>query len=936
MSSSLGYLNDKPRESDKKMTVKEHITESWHFFERDKSAVPTDKPYEKWGVVLWFANLLLYWGRNIDRESILAAKIIRVAKNTVNGLLVFLGLLGILSWGWVFYDLTQAHRSLWLFLTVKDWRMSFFWLTVVLDMYVVYRLQHDMTAKITVQKKIYLKELPVLSVPDDWTSVKSIEKKYWVDVSKAFDDDALKSMEQSWLNAETLGHREVRPIHLLAALLESKEIGGLFSRLGVTAEALHHHIRVVLGRQAIKTHQATSLWSPAMKQLPFLAYAKAMEDRQETVRPAQLLISLVELHEEVGEMLYDLKIDLDQIKNVVAWLNMRHQLQERYARSRWAAGLRPKHGMDRAMTAQATPLLNRFSEDLTQAIQRGYAPLTVGRDKEIEEIFRLLESGARGVILVGEPGVGKTAIIEGIAERIIDGDVPEILREKRLLKLNLTALVSAAAAQGDVINVFNHLMNELVRAGNVMLFIDHLDELTGLVGSGGLNLADAFAETLSAGRLVVLAATTTGAYREKIEGHAVLDNALSVVRVREMAKNEAIVVLESKLGVVEFKNKVYFSYAALERAVELSLNYLPDKFLPEKAIRVIEETATVVRRTKGNDATVEAEDVAQVIATKTNVPVTKLTESETAKLVNLEDEIHRRVIGQEQAVKMVADALRRARTALRDLNRPIVNLLFLGPTGVGKTELAKAVAEAYFGAEEKMIRLDMSEYRDAGSINKLIGAPPGYSGGEAGGQLTEAVRREPHSLVLLDELEKAHPDILNVFLQVMEDGRLTDSTGRTVSFKNVILIATSNAGTTFIQEANQKNTPPDVIQKEMTDHVLKPYFQPEFLNRFDGIVIFQPLTAKEILQIAKLMLVKVQKRLAEKGIAFRVEEAAIEELAAAGFDPVFGARPLRRQIQEVVDNALSKYLLAGKLTRRDVAVLKTGGVIEVEKAESYD
>ncbi|MDP3245072.1 MAG: AAA family ATPase, partial [bacterium] len=397
--------------------------------------------------------------------------------------------------------------------------------------------------------------------------------------------------------------------------------------------------------------------------------------------------------------------------------------------------------------------------------------------------------------------------------------------------------------------------------------------------------------------------------------------------IAEPEINEAIKILEAKAGLIEYQTKIYFSYDALEKAVVLSDRLMHDKFLPQKAMEIIQEAAVLVKNKHGSRKMITGEDVAQIITEKTKVPVTSITQGEAEKLMNLEKIMHQRIIGQDEAIKLVAAALRRSRAELRDNKRPIANFLFLGPTGVGKTETAKAVAESYFGGEDRMIRLDMSEYQEKDSVYRLLGAP-----GEAGGLLTEPVRKSPFSLLLLDEIEKAHPDILNIFLQVTDDGRVTDATGRVIDFTNVILIATSNAGTSYIQEAIKQGKAMESIKKDLIERELKGVFRPEFLNRFDAVVVFKPLEEKEILQIAKLILGKIAKQMEAKGIFLQTTDAAAEELAHAGFDPIFGARPLRRVIQEKVQDALANFLLTKKVSRRDVVILEKGGVIRVEKA----
>ncbi|MBI5467487.1 MAG: ATP-dependent Clp protease ATP-binding subunit, partial [Candidatus Kerfeldbacteria bacterium] len=398
-----------------------------------------------------------------------------------------------------------------------------------------------------------------------------------------------------------------------------------------------------------------------------------------------------------------------------------------------------------------------------------------------------------------------------------------------------------------------------------------------------------------------------------------------------MTPDEALVVLESRVGPLEARHNVFFTYDAIDRAIELARRYLHQRTLPGSALEVLEQAAVLAKKERGQKTLVMPEDVATIVSEEGHVKATAVTSQEQAKLLNLEQEMHQRVVGQDEAITAVANALRRARAELRDNKRPIANLLFLGPTGVGKTELAKTVAAVYFGSEEVMIRLDMSEYQDISSIHRLIGAPPGYAG-TTNGFLTEAVRARPFSLVLLDELEKAHPDVLNIFLQVMDDGRLTDGSGRTIDFTNVIIIATSNAGTQHIQNRMRDGAGVETIKSELMSSELQQYFRPEFLNRFDSIVVFTPLSPIQVSKIVGLMIAEIANRLAARGITFRASAEAISELALSGFDPLYGARPLRRMVQEKVDNALAQFLLQGKLGRRDVAVLEPGGTIRVEQA----
>jgi ATP-dependent Clp protease ATP-binding subunit ClpC len=608
----------------------------------------------------------------------------------------------------------------------------------------------------------------------------------------------------------------------------------------------------------------------------------------------------------------------------------RKLLQKQWLIYRASSRLKSKTGIDRAMTAVQTPTLNHFSEDLTMLAKIGGLDLSIDRENEYEEIFRILEgSSIKTVILVGDPGVGKTAIVEGLAQKMIADDVPDFLQDKRLVSLSISRLI-AGAAMGEAQERLLICLSEIINAGNIVLFIDNLHDLM-LIAEGG-SLIEVLTESLSKNLLVLIASSNSINYKKYIENTS-LGNIIKKIDISEPDIDGAIQIIEGKASFIEGKNNIYLSYDAIETAVKLTDRYIHDQFLPYKAITILEEVAVWAKKNKGAKALVTGNDLAILFSEKINMPVSQITESESEKLLNLEQIIHDRMIDQEEAVSAVANSLRRARAELREIKRPIANLLFLGPTGVGKTELAKTIAEVYFNSEENMIRLDMSEYQEKNSINRLIGAPPGYAGAGEGGVLTEAVRQRPYSIVLLDELEKAHPDILNLFLQVMDDGRLTDSSGRTIDFTNVILIATSNAQTNFIQQKLKEGLTIPQIKDQLLQTELKQYFKPEFINRFDNIIVFKPLSMEDIIQITKLMLKKVAKALEEKGVNFQTTEDAVKELAQIGFDPQYGARPLRRVIQDKVDNALANYLLTGKIGRRDIAIFDKGGIIRIEKAE---
>jgi len=551
-------------------------------------------------------------------------------------------------------------------------------------------------------------------------------------------------------------------------------------------------------------------------------------------------------------------------------------------------------------------------------------PMLMGREDEMAQVLRSIEGGRQSIVLVGPGGVGKKSLISGLAERMISEDVPDILKDKRLVKISIPHIVSAQGGAGADERLL-YTLQEVGKSGNIILVLDGIEQL--MSSNGGPDLSPILASELEKGYTFVIATSTPQGYTNFVE-RSVLGGRLQKIDIREPDNALAMQVLQSKIGGIENKNQVVFTYESLSALIEFSSRYMNDAFLPKKAILLAEEVGLDVGKRGQGWQTVSKEDIAGIVSQKTNIPITQVSQDEGKKLLSLESRMHERVIGQDEAVSAVANALRRARVDLRSNDRPIANFLFLGPTGVGKTEMAKTTAEVYFGNDQAMLRFDMSEYQDKASISRLIG------GANDAGLLTEAVRKNPFALVLLDELEKAHPDILNLFLQVMDDGRLTDGLGRTIDFTNVILIATSNAGTSYIQEQVKVGTALDVIKQQLIEEELKQHYRPEFLNRFDGIIVFKPLTMDDVAAIAYLMINKVVQRLSAKGITFEATDQAIHELAQKGYDPQFGARPLRRVIQEQVDNAIAEFLLAGKVDRRDSLVLNPGGEITIKKAES--
>lgn len=725
-------------------------------------------------------------------------------------------------------------------------------------------------------------------------------------------------LERAYALAERSKHAEVGALHIFATALNTRPIQVLLARLGVPLANLEDPLRRKLGAQPA----GTTAFGVQTNQIIATAFLSALTAHRRHLSALELFAAAVE-HEPFLQDLFDSKdINQDEFANAVAWIRVNEELRARIEAFHQAAVFKPTGNMNRAMTAVATPFLDAVSEDLTRAAVRGQTGVLIDREQEMTQLMRAIEGGGQSVVLVGQPGVGRGAIVEGIADLMVEERVPKILQDKRLLRLSVPHIVSAQGGSGAE-ERFLYALQQVAAAGNVILVIEDIHEL---VGDSGVNLASILSSELSRGYTFVIATTTPEAYTQVVE-RSVLGPSLMRIDVAEPDRNTAIQMVESKVGLVEGQHKVIFTYQAVAAAVDLSSRYLHDSVLPNKAIELVREVALMVAKRGQSPAWVAKEDVAALIAERTKIPVTNVTQAESEKLLNLEQHLHQRVIGQEQAVTAIAAALRRARTQLRSGARPIANFLFLGPTGVGKTELAKATAQIYFGDEHSMIRFDMSEYQDAASLARLIG------GNGQVGLLTEAVRRNPFSLVLLDELEKANPDILNLFLQVMDDGRLSDGQGRTIDFTNIILIATSNAGTQFIQDEVAKGSDLASIKNALLEQELRTVYRPEFLNRFDDVIVFTPLTPEDMIDIAYLSIDKVIGRLADKGIHLTVTDAAIQELAAAGYDPKYGARPLRRTIQDRVENPLAEFLLKGNVGRRDSIVLDVAGQFSIHKAE---
>ena len=809
-------------------------------------------------------------------------------------------------------------------------------------------------------------------------------------------EEALRLSQEA---AEELGHGYVGSEHLLLGLIREEEgiAHRVLSEFGVTDEMVCSVLQRSVGHGVSGAAPSQGL-TPRAKSVVELAVSEASRMGSGYIGTEHLLMGLLREGGNMGlRILRTIGVDPNKMYSAVL-----KKLNDASAKTVPSSGSAAARDGDK----KVGKALAEFTRDLTEAARSGKLDPVIGREKEIQRVIQILSRRTKNnPVLIGEPGVGKTAIAEGLAERIASGDVPEELLDKRVLSLDLSGMVAGTKYRGEFEERIKNTLDEVKKDGNIILFIDELHTIVGAGSAeGAVDAANIIKPALGRGEIRVIGATTLNEYRKYIEKDAALERRFQPVTVGEPTPEATLEILKGLRDKYEAHHKLSITDEALEAAVQLSKRYIGDRFLPDKAIDLMDEAASQVRmdaessspdlkaleekistlhREKAeaiaaqdyekaaqlrdieknyqdqvdierenwrkqmaqNRGSVTADDVAKVVAGWTGIPVTRLTEDESMRLLKLEEKLHQRVVGQDDAVAAVAKAIRRSRVGLKDPKRPIGSFLFLGPTGVGKTELCKTLAEAMFGDENAMVRIDMSEYMEKHTVSRLIGSPPGYVGHEEGGQLTEKVRRKPYSVVLFDEIEKAHEDVWNILLQILEDGIVTDSQGRRVDFKNTVIVMTSNVGAKNItaaesklgfdgKEKDEKETEEArfarIREAVMAD--LKRTFRPEFLNRIDEIIVFHQLTQDNIVQIARRMLDVTAGRMAQQGITLEAEDDAVAELAKDGFDPQYGARPLRRAIQNQVEDAVAEQMLEGTLKSGDTAHvrLKDGKVV-IEK-----
>ncbi|MGD2181107.1 ATP-dependent Clp protease ATP-binding subunit [Lusitaniella coriacea] len=766
-----------------------------------------------------------------------------------------------------------------------------------------------------------------------------------------FIDTAIKAVMLSQEEARRTGHNLVGTEQLLLGLMAQKTgiAAKILQQQGVTLQDARRVVEESLGRGSGYI-PANIPFTPKVQKIFEQAVAESRQLGHNYIGTEHLLLAIARDEETAAvQVLKQLEVDLDRLRNETI-----RALGEIAATSTPVGTAEPRQPMFGGMPKQQTKLAD-FSTNLTQLAKEGKIDPVVGREREIDRAIQILcRRTKNNPVLVGEPGVGKTAIAAGLAQRIIDGDVPSLMEDKQVVSLDMGLLVAGTRFRGDFEERIKAVVDEVKTAGNIILVIDEIHTLIGAGGiNGAMDAANLLKPALARGELQCFGATTLNEYRQHIEKDAALERRFQKIVVGEPSVAETIEILHGLRESYETFHKVQFSDAALEAAAKLSERYISDRFLPDKAIDLIDEAGSREHlrhsaQQKQNSSTedltadpwesatetlsppcVDTDDIAQIVAAWTGIPVNKLTEAESEILLHLEANLHERLIGQNEAVTAVSRAVRRARVGMKDPNRPIASFIFCGPTGVGKTELSKALAAYLFGDAEAMIRLDMSEFMESHTVSKLVGSPPGYIGYDEGGQLTEAVRRNPYRVVLFDEIEKAHPDVFNLLLQLLDDGRLTDSQGRVVDFKNTLIIMTSNLGSKAIEKGGAglgfalADDATEAQYHRIRDRVgdeLKNYFRPEFLNRLDDVIVFRPLLREEVEEIAELMLQEVRDRLQEiRNIYLAVSDSFKAKVVEAGYDPAYGARPLRRAIMSLLEDSLAEAILSGAIAEGNSA-----------------
>ncbi len=857
------------------------------------------------GKAVWLDafNIYYFWGKAIKPKI----KAVRSASDSLkNSLKIFLAvfvLFGLIlgadyslnsEEGWGIMFLEQGSAQL------------FFWLSAagILEAVVYFGKQGKPPKEIDENKKEFRFLFKGVESP----------KRFSVEISQFVSPPALKIIT----DAVELARQEnqiPQPAHILKVIFGYPNTDRLLLRLEINGPSLEKDINSLLAK-APRGDYDFGAPGPNFLESLIIAFEETLIIGAKFIIPETLFLAALK-NEEIGNIFKNLEVDAEDARNTVRWVLSQTRRPLGFFK---AKRVKVKHRiMNRAWTARSTPMLDRASYDFTDMAKAGLTGKIIDRGGEVDSALAVLSRGVKNnVLLVGEVGSGRRTIAKAIAERIIHDDVYPSLRDRRLVVLDAAAMIAGAGAEGQLEERIIAIVNEIKSAGNIILFIPNIHNLAEAGSTHGFDASAVLAPVFTESSFQVIGSTTPNDYRKSIENRTDFANAFETVKVNELSAELSIKILSIEAGAIEAREEIILTYGAIKQAVELSKRYITDKLLPGKAIDLLSEISVATRSHRGKNTVVRDEDVMELVTRRTGIPVVKVTKDEADRLLSLEEEIHKRIVGQEQAVNAVSEAIRRVRVGLKKEHKPIGTFLFLGPTGVGKTELAKALAECYFGSEKTMLRFDMSEFQTVASIEKLIGSSIDY---KVGGHLTEEVKRHPFSLVLFDELEKAHPNVLNIFLQVFDDGRLTDNLGRTVDFSNTIIIVTSNVGSKLIQESLKAGKSIDEIKPEIENKLLE-NFRPEFLNRFTAKIIFKSLTKEDINAIAVFQIKKLSDRLnAAQGIALNVSAGAVKKIVARGYSRAYGARNLERVIQEKIENLVATKFLTGEIKRGGIAMI---------------
>ncbi len=845
-----------------------------------------------WPLAADYNGQALEFTGSLHLSSVAARRSTRIFAITIRSAALLLVLLGCLSLAYATYQALPAHRY-W-FLLEHNFLMLGVWIGLLAALYFWADMQHEQASR---------QEVNVTTIADTSNTEH--------DVYAAFDSAAKHCWDYSFHLARKRGADQPGVCDLFLSLLSHDTVQLLFLRLGVSAT----DIKTFVGNYLkINSNAQTNL---PLDRIPFLAFTESLKLHNPVIDPLMLLCALsIDLPDGhiIQDVFFNIDLTLEKLEILASWgFNVR-LLREQLRLFEKLAKYKPDDEINRGFTSVPTHFLDNFSQDLTMAAKYGQLPVALGRQNDLTEIFKLMNGGLQNLVIKGAEGTGRTTLVNELAYKMATEQVPAGLQDKRLVKLEISGIMGTPSKAEEV---FSEVLTEAVRAGNIVVVIEDLTQLARAQTTEGLSLLDLLVNFLEQGTLLVIGTTTLEDYTDYLHPAANFDQIFTSYELQDLGRAGVLLASCIRASLLESQNHCFFDYHAIEQAVNLTDVYLKDTGQPQKAISVLVEAAHRMKNSADKGKPITTEVIQKIISDRTHIPAETFTETEAEKLLKLEEEIGKYVVGQRQAVEAVAEGLRRSRSGLASGNRPVASFLFLGPTGVGKTELAKTLARTYFGEEKFLLRLDMSEYRGEGGLNKLLGSAES----ETDTPLVQHLKNYPFCLLLCDEFEKASPEVLNLFLQILEDGRLTSGRGDTLDLTHAMIIATSNAGTLEIQAGIKAGKTLDQIKTELFNTVLTTKYPPELLNRFDGVILFSPLNQQEVQRIAYLQLQYLRQQMHDKGVKIEFSQSVLADIASNAFDPTLGARPIRRYIQDHVEGFLAKLLLSRRLTRGTSAVI---------------